>query len=55
MKFLGAIIVYVLMAFVLSWGILLTFKGNFWVLIAGLLGYILLLVGLGCNLPKETH
>lgn len=55
MKFVGAIIVYLIMAGVISWGILLTFTGNFWVLIAGLVAYIIALVRIGCNPPAKAH
>jgi hypothetical protein len=41
-------VVFALMALVLGLGILLTLKGNPWVLIAGVAGYAILLGTLGC-------
>lgn len=54
MKFFMAMLVYGLIAGILCWGILLTVHGNPWLLIAGVLGYLIALVRLGC-LPGETH
>jgi hypothetical protein len=52
MKFVASIVVYLLIAAVLGWGILLAMKGNLWFLIVGLLAYILAFAKLGC-LPKS--
>ena len=55
MKFLLAIVAYLLIAFVLGWGLLLAVsKGSFGLLIAGLLAYIIAFAKLGC-LPKQSH
>lgn len=55
MKFVGAVLVYLIMALVLGWGILDLMHGHYWVLIAGVLGYILMLARLGCIPPKSHH
>jgi len=52
MKFLMAIIAYLFIGAVLGWGILLTVKGEPWVLIVGFLVYVLAFAKLGC-LPKS--
>jgi hypothetical protein len=54
MKFVLAIVAYLMIAVVLGWGILLTFKGNPWLLIVGFLVYALAFAKLGC-LPKQSH
>ncbi len=55
MKFLFALLVYLLLALVLVWGIALVVgKGNPWLLAAGFLTYFALLVLLGF-LPKKAH
>jgi len=54
MKFLLAIFAYLLIAFVLGWGILLAAKGSLWLLIVGVLVYIVIFAKLGC-LPKQSH
>lgn len=55
MKFFLSMVVFALMALVLGLGILLTLKGNPWVLIAGVAGYAILLGTLGCLPPKTSH
>jgi hypothetical protein len=52
MKFLAAVAVYLLISLVLCWGILLTFKGNFWVLGVAVLAYLAAFAKLGC-LPSS--
>jgi hypothetical protein len=52
MKFLAAVVVYLLISLVLCWGILLTFKGNYWFLIVSVIAYLAAFAKLGC-LPKE--
>ena len=52
MKFLASVVVYLLIALMLSWGILLTIKGNYWFLIVSVLAYVLAFAKLGC-LPKS--
>lgn len=52
MKFYASVAVYLLIAGVLSWGILLAMKGSLWFLLAGLAAYTLAFAKLGC-LPKS--
>jgi hypothetical protein len=54
MKFVLAILAYLLIAVVLGWGILLLIKGSPWLLIVGVLAYVIAFAKLGC-LPKQTH
>lgn len=54
MKFLMAIIAYLIISFLLGWGILLSFKGNPWLLIVGFLAYAFAFAKLGC-LPGKSH
>ena len=52
MKFVLAIVAYLGIGLVLGWGILLTVKGNPWVLIAGFLAYAVAFAKFGC-LPNS--
>ena len=54
MKFLMAIIAYLIIGLVLGWGILLTVKGQPLVLIFGFLAYAVAFGKLGC-LPGKSH
>ena len=54
MKFLLAITAYLLISFVLCWGILLTVRGNPWLLIVSFLAYAVAFAKLGC-LPGKSH
>jgi hypothetical protein len=54
MKFLMAIVAYLVIALVLGWGILLTVKGEPWLLIVGFLAYAAAFAKVGC-LPKKSH
>ncbi len=54
MKFFLAIVVYLLMALVLGWGILRAVHGEPWLLIAGVLAYAVAFAKLGC-LPSKGH
>jgi F0F1-type ATP synthase assembly protein I len=54
MKFLWAMLAHLLICVVLGWGILLTVKGQPWVLIAVFLAYLVAFVRIGC-LPQKTH
>jgi len=54
MKFLLAIVAYLVIGLVLGWGILLTVKGEPWLLIVGFLAYSAAFAKLGC-LPKNSH
>jgi hypothetical protein len=54
MKFVLAIVVYLAISIVLGWGILLSFHGAPWLLIAGFLVYAVAFAKLGC-LPGKGH
>jgi hypothetical protein len=54
MKFLFAMLSYMLMAAILAYGILSTVQGKPAVLITGILVYLAALTGFGC-LPKQSH
>ena len=54
MKFLLAIVAYLVIGLVLGWGILLAVKGQPWLLIVGFLAYAVAFAKLGC-LPKKSH
>jgi hypothetical protein len=54
MKFLLAVVAYLLTGLVLAWGILLAVKGEPWLLIVGFLAYAVAFTKLGC-LPKKSH
>ena len=54
MKFALAILAYLVIVVVLGWGILSAVKGNFWVLIAGFVAYVVAFGRIGC-LPKNSH
>jgi hypothetical protein len=54
MKFLLAIVAYLVIGLMLGWGILLAVKGEPWLLIVGFLAYALAFAKLGC-LPDESH
>lgn len=53
MKLTLSIAVYLLMAALLGWGILLTVHGKPWLLIAATLGYVIALGAIGCRQPKH--
>ena len=52
MKFVAAILVYALISLVLGAGILMAMKGSLWLLIAGLVVYVVTFAKAGC-LPKS--
>ena len=54
MKLVWAIVAYLAIGLVLGWGILLTVKGEPWLLIVGFLAYAVAFAKLGC-LPKNSH
>ncbi len=54
MKPFFALVAYLAMGLLLGWGILLLFKGEPWLLLAGLLTYLLAFGRLGC-LPRKSH
>jgi hypothetical protein len=53
MKLLLAIVAYLVIGLVLGWGILLTVKGEPWLLIVGFLAYAAIFAKVGC-LPKKS-
>lgn len=53
MKILGAILLYLLIAFVLGWGICLAVKGSFWLLAAAFLTYVVAFAKIGCLSSKH--
>lgn len=48
MKLVLSVTVYLLIAALLSWGILLAMHGKPWLLIGGLVAYVLAVAKLGC-------
>jgi hypothetical protein len=54
MKFMLAILAHLVIGLVLSWGMLLTVKGEPGLLIVGFLAYALAFAKLGC-LPNNSH
>ena len=48
MKFILAIVVYLLIGVLLGWGILLMLAGKPWLLIAGLVAYLIAFSKIGC-------
>lgn len=48
MKFLLSIVVYLLIGALLCWGILLMMHGKPWLLIGGLVAYIVAVAKMGC-------
>ncbi len=54
MKLLLAVLAYLVIGGVLSWGILLMIKGSPWLLVISFLAYVVAFGKLGC-LPKKSH
>ena len=54
MKFLLAILAYLVIGVILGWGILLTMKGQPWLLLVSFLVYVIAFAKLGC-LPGKSH
>jgi hypothetical protein len=54
MKFLLAVLVYLVIGLVLGWGLLLAVKGDPWVLLLSFAAYVVLFAKIGC-LPKKSH
>jgi hypothetical protein len=54
MKFTMAVVAYLVIGFILGWGILAAVKGNFWILAAGSIAYVVSFGAIGC-LPKKSH
>jgi hypothetical protein len=55
MKFFMAIFAYLIISFLLGWGVLLCFKGNPWLLIVSFLGYAVAFAKIGCLPGKASH
>ncbi len=53
MKFIWAVLAYLLVAVVLGWGILLAVRGEPWLLMIGFLTYAVAFARLGC-LPRHS-
>lgn len=54
MKLFSAVLVYLLIGLLLGWGIMLAMKGSLWLLIAGLVVYVVAFAKFGC-LPGKSH
>jgi hypothetical protein len=54
MKLILAILAYLIIGAVLGWGILTAVKGSPWLLVAGLVAYVVAFGKIGC-LPKKSH
>ncbi len=54
MKFLMSVFVYLVIALVLGWGMLLAAHGNPWLLLVSFLAYALAFAKIGC-LPGKPH
>jgi len=54
MKLLWSVIAYLVIAVILGAGLILTMKGSPWLLIVGLLAYVVAFGKIGC-LPKKSH
>jgi len=56
MKFIGAVLAYLLIAAVLGWGIWLgVAKHNWWLLGIGFVVYVVSFGKIGCLPPNESH
>ena len=49
-----AVVAYLIIGAILGYGILMALKGNAWLLIAGLVAYVVAFAKIGC-LPKKSH
>lgn len=54
MNFLLAVVAYLIIGLVLGIGMVLVMKGSPWLLIAGLIAYVVAFGKIGC-LPKKSH
>jgi hypothetical protein len=54
MKFLLAIVAYVIIGLVLGIGLVMVMKGNPWLFVAGFIAYVVAFGKIGC-LPKKSH
>jgi hypothetical protein len=55
MKFLLAMLVWIIMGAFIAAGIIMAVKGTVWLLIISVLGFILLVAKFGCLPQKEHH
>lgn len=55
MKFLLAILVWLIMGVFIGAGIIMAVKGSVWLLILSVLVFIVLVAKIGCLPPKEHH
>ncbi|HHY86451.1 MAG TPA: hypothetical protein GYA07_13100 [Verrucomicrobia bacterium] len=55
MKFLAAIIVFLLICGILGWGILLAVHGSFWLLAVSALAYFIAFARIGCMPAVKDH
>jgi hypothetical protein len=55
MKFVAIVFAYLVISFVLGWGILLATHGNYWMLGISSAAYILAFSVLGCLPPRKSH
>ena len=55
MRFLWAIVAYLVIGLVLGWGILLAARGNPWLLIVAFLAYAIAFARIGCLPAKEDE
>ncbi len=55
MKLLGAIVAYVVIGFVLAWGILHAVRGSYWLLAVSFLAYVVAFARIGCTPPTKPH
>jgi hypothetical protein len=54
MKLLWAVLAYLAIGLFLCWGMVQAVNGNFWLLTAGFLAYMVAFTRIGC-LPKKSH
>jgi hypothetical protein len=55
MKFLGAIIAYLVIGFILGWGILQAVNDHFWLLGISFFAYVVAFGKIGCLPPTKAH
>jgi hypothetical protein len=55
MKFVGAILAYLAIGAVLSWGIMHAIKGNYWLLGVSVLAYVVAFAKIGCLPSNKSH
>jgi hypothetical protein len=55
MKFLWAMLVWLIMGAFIGAGIIVAVKGHVWLLLVSVLAFILMVARIGCLPPKEHH